>query len=172
MIAGFKAANHPLQVARDGAVDHVDDRATPSEDFAAWSERFGGFTLDVAAAPHNAKCERFYTREDDGLTRPWSGRVWCNPPYSNLGAWVSKAWSEWGKPRTELIAMLVPANRAEQRWWQEQVEPYRDRPDSPLRTEFLPGRIRFVFPPHVPAPKHNRPLFGCVLLVWSDMDKP
>lgn len=172
MIAGFQAANHPLQVARDGAVDHVDDRATPPEDFGPWAERFR-FSIDVAAAPHNAKCERFYTREDDGLHKSWSGeRVWCNPPFSDLGAWVGKAWHEWfdacGAPGAELIVMLVPANRAEQGWWQEHVEPHRDRPGSPLRTEFLPGRIRFQFPPHIEPPKHNRPLFGCVLLIWSD----
>lgn len=167
MIAGFKAQNHPLQVARDGAVDEVDDRATPPEDFATWHARWA-FTLDVAAAPHNAKCERYFTRADDGLRQPWSGRVWCNPPYSDLRSWVRKAWEEWKSGRVELIAMLIPANRAEQAWWQESIEPYRDRPGTGLRTEFLPGRIRFVFPPNVAAPKHNRPLFGCVLLVWSD----
>lgn len=168
MIAGFKAQNHPHQVARDGATDEVDDRATPPEDFAAWHARWG-FTLDVAAAPHNAKCERYFTRADDGLSQPWSGRVWCNPPFSDLRGWVRKAWEEWESGRVELIAMLVPANRSEQAWWQESIEPYRDRPGTGLRTEFLPGRIRFIFPANVAAPKHNRPLFGCVLLVWGDV---
>ena len=39
------------------------------------------FTLDVAATPENAKCEAFYTEEDDALGLAWPGRVWCNPPY-------------------------------------------------------------------------------------------
>jgi phage N-6-adenine-methyltransferase len=40
-------------------------------------------TLDVAAAAWNAKCERYFTEEDDGLTKPWDVKAsWCNPPYS------------------------------------------------------------------------------------------
>lgn len=167
MIAGFRAANHPLQVARDGARDEVDDRATPAEDFAAFESRFHGFMLDVAAAAHNAKCERYYTREDNGLEQPWdAASIWCNPPFSDLRSWVAKAWHEWQRGNAGQIVMLVPANRAEQGWWQDLVEPYRDRPDSPLQTEFLPGRMRFEFPDGVEAPKHNRPLFGCCLLIW------
>ena len=45
----------------------------------------GPFTVDVAAAPHNTKCERFYTAEQDGLAQSWAGEtVWCNPPYSSI----------------------------------------------------------------------------------------
>ena len=31
------------------------------------------FTVDVCALPENAKCERFYTPDDDGLSMPWGG---------------------------------------------------------------------------------------------------
>lgn len=31
-----------------------------------------------------------YTVEDNGLTKSWFGRVWCNPPYSNIGVWLKK----------------------------------------------------------------------------------
>lgn len=40
------------------------DPASPGADIVPW----------VPAARH-------YTRADDGLTSPWFGRVWCNPPY-------------------------------------------------------------------------------------------
>jgi hypothetical protein len=92
--------------------------------------------------------------------------VWCNPPYSNLGDWVSKAWAEW--PSSRGIVMLLPANRVEQKWWQEHVEPRRDRPDSPLKVEFLPGRMRFIRPNAVIGPKGDRPPFGCALLIWRE----
>lgn len=169
MISGFVSQNHPQQVARRGALDEVDDRATPADEFAKLYERFDGFTLDVAAAEHNTKCPVFYSRDDDGLTQPWTGRVWCNPPFSDLRAWVEKAWAEWLQPSSlgpDLIVMLVPANRAEQRWWQELVEPYRDRPDSDLHLEFLPGRMRFERPDWIPSAKGDRPPFGCCLLIW------
>jgi phage N-6-adenine-methyltransferase len=178
-ILGFKATNHPQQTARRGARDDADDRGTDPEFFASIEKRFGKFTLDVAAAPHNAKCERYYTIEDDGLEQPWRGRIWCNPPYSDCGAWVRKAWievaeaplmqaamPEWNLGAPSLIVMLLPANRVEQKWWQELVEPFRDRPGSPLRVEFLSGRMRFDRPGWIPGPKGDRPPFGCCLLIW------
>ena len=184
MIAGFKASNHPQQTGKRGADDAVDDRGTDPAFIASVEDRFGAIDLDVAAAPRNAKAPRFYTREDDGLTQPWRGQVWCNPPYSDCGAWVRKAWLEWsggsgdGYQRAhtryvwrndapELIAMLLPANRVEQGWWQDHVEPFRDRPGSHLRVEFLRGRMRFDRPDAVIGPKGDRPPFGCALLIWS-----
>lgn len=159
-----RAGNHPQQVARRGARDDIDDRGTPPDLFAQLHERFR-FTIDVAAAPHNAKLPRFFTRERSGLLHPWTGeRVWCNPPFSAIGPWVRKAWHE----RNPLTVMLVPANRTEQPWWQEHVEPYRDRCDARMfRTEFLPGRIRFLRPGQERIGPNERPLFGCALLVWN-----
>jgi phage N-6-adenine-methyltransferase len=182
-IAGFKVTNHPQQTRKNGASDHVDDRGTDPAFIAALETRFGAFDLDVAAAPHNAKAPTYYTREQDGLTQPWHGLVWCNPPYSDCGAWVRKAWQEWNPTGADSaldhhwhfardaspyrIVMLLPANRTEQAWWQEHVEPYRDRPGSPLRVEFLRGRMRFDRPGAVIGPKGDRPPFGCCLLIWG-----
>jgi phage N-6-adenine-methyltransferase len=169
-VLGYKARNHPQQTAARGAMDEVDDRGTDPVFVAELAARFGGdFTLDVAAAAHNAKCERFYTRAENGLDKPWPGRVWCNPPYShpNLALWMRKAWAEWESGRPSLIVMLLPANRVEQAWWQDLVEPFRDRPGSPLRCEFLPGRMRFVLPGKEHIGPNERPPFGCCLLIWD-----
>jgi len=173
-VVGYRARNHPQQVNKRKANDEVDDRATTQELFQPLNDRFGGFTLDVAAARHNTKCERFYTREDDGLILPWSQtasgfdqgaeRVWCNPPFSNIAPWVEKAWAE--HERTGVIAMLLPNNRAEQSWWQRMVEPYRDRDLSPLHSEFLSGRPRFIKKGQTEVGVNERPPFGLVLLIW------
>lgn len=157
----FQAKNHPQQAVADA----VDDRGTTAEDFA-WLSTIGPFTLDVAAAPHNAKCARYFTIHDDGLRQPWDGeRVWCNPPYSNIGAWVEKAWRE--HLVTDGIAMLLPANRCEQAWWQAHVEPYRDQEGSTLRVIFLPGRMRFIRSGATRVGTNERPPFGCCLLTWG-----
>ncbi len=167
-LVGFRAQNHTSQVARRGARDDVDDRGTDPAFIATLEERFGPFELDVAAAAHNAKAPRFYDRQDNGLSQPWDAdRVWCNPPYSDCGAWVRKAWVEHEAHPAGLIVMLLPANRVEQAWWQDHVEPYRDRPGSPLRVEFLRGRMRFERPAGAPVSKDDRPPFGCCLLIWQ-----
>lgn len=164
-LSGFKAKNHPQQVGRRSAVDGIDDRETAPYVFDPLHARFG-FTLDAAAASHNAKCERYFSREDDGLAQSWAGEsVWCNPPYSDVPAWVRKAWLEQSQCRA--IVMLLPANRTEQPWWQHMVEPYRDRPGSPLRVEFIAGRLRFTAPGQSRLEPNNRPPFGCCLLIWQ-----
>jgi hypothetical protein len=62
------------------------------------------FTLDVAASPGNAICEDYYSLErgQDGLKQCWYGHVWCNPPYSDIGSWVRKAWIEHSGLRTDV----------------------------------------------------------------------
>lgn len=159
-LVGFKANNHPQQKVKP----EVDDRATTPEMFAPLDARFGGFTIDVAAAAHNTKCKRFFDVEADGLAQSWAGeRVWCNPPYSSM-PWVRKAWAE--SQDAECIVMLLPANRTEQRWWQEHVEPFRDG-DGQVRVEFLPGRPRFIRKGATEVGPNERPPFGCCLLIWG-----
>lgn len=167
-LTGFHAQNHPQQTSRrwPDDIDGVDDRATHPLHFAEFNEELGPFTIDVAAAAHNTKCARYYTREQDGLAQSWAGeRVWCNPPYSDIAPWVRKAWTE--HVDADLIAMLLPANRTEQQWWQLLVEPFRDRSGSPLIARFLPGRMRFLKPGQTAVGPNQRPPFGCVLLTWQ-----
>lgn len=165
-LSGFQARNHPQQTRKRGPNPMVDDRGTDPALFARIDAGYH-FTLDVAASAANAKCERYFTSDDDGLAMPWAGqRVWCNPPYSDIRPWVEKAWTEWHAPTPpQLIVMLLPANRTEQGWWQELVEPMRDGTRS-LRVEFLPGRPRFVAPDKPGTGPNERPPFGCCLLIW------
>lgn len=164
-LARFKANNHPQQVDSRGAIASIDDRATHPLNFGPLHDRFG-FTIDVAAAPHNTKCDRFYDVAMDGLAQSWANEmVWCNPPYSDIAPWVRKAWDQHNTARG--IVMLLPANRTEQQWWQLMVEPFRDRAQSPLTVEFLPGRMRFLKPGQTAVGPNERPPFGCLLLIWS-----
>lgn len=167
-LVGFKAQNHPQQVGVAGAKEPVDDRGTDPEFFERMNRKFH-FTLDVAASERNAKCSRYFTIDDDGLAQSWAGeRVWCNPPYSDIRPWVEKAWAE--RATTNDIVMLLPANRCEQRWWQDLVERYRDLPSTPLAVLFLPGRMRFILTGHDAIKPNQRPPFGCCLLYWRGAD--
>lgn len=138
-----------------------------SEETLQVAERFAGvseFTLDVAACAEATCAFTWFAKEDDGLKQKWYGHVWCNPPFSQCGWWVAKAWDEYGDKRVDSITMLLPANRTETSWWQEHVEPWRDR-GSLLRTRFLPGRAAFAYPGSKGAVKKGS-TFGIVLLNW------
>jgi phage N-6-adenine-methyltransferase len=164
-LVGFKAQNHPQQTTRPD----FDNRSITDADFAPLQKRFR-FSIDAAASQDNAKLPRFWTVDDDALSQSWvSERVWCNPPYSNIRPWIEKAWTHRGvTKRAELIVMLLPANRTEQAWWQDLVEPsLRDRFPVTFRCEFLRGRMRFDRPDAVIGPKGDRPPFGCCLLIWG-----
>jgi len=168
-LVGFKAQNHDQQVRRRGPRPEVDDRATAPEVFGPLHDRFG-FTVDVAALPHNAKLPRYFTPEVDGLAQSWAGeRVWCNPSYSSIEPWVQKAWAEWDAG-AELIVMLLPANRTEQGWWQRHVEPARRA--RLLEVEFLPGRMRFIRAGATAIGPNERPPFGVCLLIWGSPPVP
>lgn len=145
-LIGFRSSNHPQQTARRGPNEATDDRATHPDVFRTIDARFH-FTVDVAASIDNTKCARYYTLADDGLAQSWAGeRVWCNPPYSDITPWVRKAWSEWSAHNhATCIVMLLPANRTEQAWWQDLVEPYRDG-----------GGATHCRVPSRPAPLHPR----------------
>ena len=83
---------------------------TPLEVFEPLHAEFG-FSLDVCALPQTAKCHRYYSPENDGLTQPWAPDVcWCNPPFSNPLPWVQHAHSEAEKGAT--VVMLLPADLA------------------------------------------------------------
>lgn len=126
------------------------------------------FTVDAAgcaAAPASTLIGRWWDKAADGMAQSWDGeRVWCNPPYDNIPAWVEKAWASLA-----LVVMLIPCNRTEQPWWQEMIEPHRDRTSSIIRTHFLPKRIRFLEPrDDGTVEEMGSPEFGCVLIIWKD----
>ena len=56
-------------------------------------EALGKFALDVCAPivrPWDT-ANRHFTVRDDGLSKEWKGRVWCNPPYGReTFFWISK----------------------------------------------------------------------------------
>jgi len=96
----------------------TDEWSTPPEFFNQLNAEFS-FNLDACATPENAKCERFFTRADDGLAQRWTGRVWCNPPYDReIGHWMQKALESAGAGDCELAVCVVPA-RTDTAWWHE-----------------------------------------------------
>lgn len=87
-------------------------------------------TLDVCATPDNAKCARYFTKDEDGLTQDWRGVCWMNPPYGReIGKWVRKA-ATCGAT----VIALLPA-RTDTAWWHDYV--------MGNEITFIRGRLKF-----------------------------
>lgn len=110
--------------------------ATPQRFFDDLDAEFH-FTLDACATDANAKCKRYYTREDDGLVQDWSGEcVWCNPPYGKtIGQWMRKCSEEAKKPNTTIVALLP--SRTDTRWFHDHIY------NKAKEIRFIKGRLKF-----------------------------
>ena len=109
---------------------------TPQPFFDKLNDEFH-FDLDVCALPENAKCSRYFTPSEDGLKQPWTGNVWCNPPYGrDIVKWIRKAADEIQKD-ANVIVLLVHA-RTDTRWFHDYLY---EKPNVELR--FVRGILKF-----------------------------
>ncbi|NDD55916.1 adenine methyltransferase [bacterium] len=105
---------------------------TPKDFFDEYNDLYK-FETDVCAIKENAKCDRFFTPEQDGLKQEWTGICWMNPPYGReIGKWVKKAYESSLTGAT--VVCLIPA-RTDTRWWHD----YCMRGD----VKFIRGRLKF-----------------------------
>ena len=106
--------------------------STPQKFYDNYNQTYN-FDLDVCATKDNAKCNKYYTEEDDGLSQDWKGTVWMNPPYGReIGKWMKKAYESSLAGST--IVCLVPS-RTDTKWWHD----YAMKGDI----TFIKGRLKF-----------------------------
>lgn len=96
-------------------------------------DELGPFDLDPCAAdPRPFDCATVnYTEADDGLSKPWRGFVWCNPPY---GPWVG-TWLERMRQHAHGIALVFA--RTETKAMQAALH-------AADAVFFLAGRLKFL----------------------------
>lgn len=132
---------------------------TPPGLFAELNKKYH-FTLDVAATDENALCERYYTREKDGLSQSWQteGAVWCNPPYGrDIEKWMRKAYKE--SRRGQTIVTLIPA-RTDMQWFHKYVYPY-------AKLVFIKGRLHYGAGG---VPSKNAAAFPSMIAIFNDKE--
>jgi site-specific DNA-methyltransferase (adenine-specific) len=118
-----------------------DDWETPHDLYAKLHKEFD-FELDPCCNLQNRKCATFITT--DGLSEHWLGkRVFCNPPYSNLKAWVRKCYGE-SLMHGSLCVMLIPARTDTKVWHSYIWDNLTHKPRTGVEVRLLPGRLRFV----------------------------
>lgn len=107
--------------------------STPQDLFDSLDIEFE-FTLDVCASAVNAKCPKFFTVDDDGLSKEWTGNCWMNPPYGReIGKWMRKAYESSLAGAT--VVCLIPS-RTDTAWWHDFV-----MKASEIR--YVRGRLKF-----------------------------
>ena len=109
--------------------------STPQGLFDKLNEEFG-FTLDPCATADNAKCQRYFTKEQNGLTQDWSNEVvFMNPPYGgHTGKWLAKAWHD--SLRGAVVVCLIVSS-TDRSYWHDYIFPHA------TEIRWLRGRITF-----------------------------
>jgi len=94
---------------------------TPAEYADLARDVMGGIDLDPASCEQANEvigASKFYTKDDDGLLKDWSGRVWLNPPYSRdlMPAFVEKLKNSFVDGSVQQ-AVLVSHNNTDTAWF-------------------------------------------------------
>lgn len=127
----------------------TDEWATPPAFVRPLAEAVGGFDLDPASgAERSPVAEETYTEADDGLSTPWHGRVWCNPPYSDVEKWVHRAVDQSKRPEVDTILLLCKGDSSTN-WWQSAISEAEIVAMIDRRLSFGNGSDSAPFPSHV-----------------------
>ncbi|MBN2291803.1 MAG: DUF3102 domain-containing protein [Pirellulales bacterium] len=153
-----EARNTKPHVAHNGGNN---EWYTPKLYIDAVRKVLGGIDLDPASceeANRVVRANKFYSVEDDGLTQPWAGRVWMNPPYSpdKITAFCEKLITELDDGNVTSACVLVN-NATETRWFQGLCH-------EAEAVCFPMSRVKFWHP----NGKTSAPLQGQAILCFGD----
>jgi phage N-6-adenine-methyltransferase len=94
---------------------------TPAYVIEAARAVLGDIDLDPAScakANETVQAAEYFTEEDDGLNRPWHGRVWLNPPYQGkAGAFASKLAESYASGDIKAGILLITALTTDTQWF-------------------------------------------------------
>lgn len=153
-----------------------DQWRTPDPLWWGINSMFGPFVLDLFADESNAKCEAYYSAEDNALSQNWSerlaelnGAAYANPPYSRASQYDGHYITGMRQIMAHTLAMrgaggryvfLIKAATGEV-WWPEDAD----------HIAFIRGRISFDLPawyrPEEGQPSESSAGFGAAVAVFD-----
>jgi hypothetical protein len=131
---------------------------TPPEYIEAATACLGCIDVDPASceiANQTVQAVRYYSQEDNGLTQPWAGKVWINPPYAQplILQFAQALLNKFAGGEVE-SAIWLSNNATETAWFQQLM--------TAASAICLPKtRVKFLDPAGQPA---AQPLQGQVLI--------
>lgn len=135
---------------------------TPPEFIDAARDAMGSIDVDPAScdiANRTVKAKTFYSAEQDGLSKPWHGNVWMNPPYAQpLVSHFADAVSMKYEAKEIKRACVLVNNATETAWFQRMLE-------CAAAVCLLRGRVRFLDPDGKPS---GAPLQGQAVVYLGD----
>jgi hypothetical protein len=122
---------------------------TPEEYIGRVRKVMGGIDLDPASCPaanEVVQAAEFFSREDDGLSRSWHGRVFMNPPYAQpyIQRFIEKLIDHVVAGEVSQAVALVN-NATETRWGQLLLK-------HASAVCFPAGRVKFWHPDKTSVP--------------------
>lgn len=147
--AGLATATGTAHVSRNSGDN---EWYTPAKYIGAAVAVMGGIDLDpasAAAANEIVGATQIWTKDDDGLVKPWRGRLWMNPPYAQplVGSFCTRIAREYDTTRAGAVtqACVLVNNATETTWFQEMT--------AQASAMCLPrGRVEFWHPQKKSAP--------------------
>lgn len=173
----YCAALEALRAAPTHKLKEVGDQwRSPDRLWWGINSKYGPFVLDLFADASNAKCEAFYTAEDNALTQNWSARLaelngaaFANPPYSRASQHDGQYITGMRHIIAHTMAMreaggsyvfLIKAATGEV-WWPEEAD----------HIAFIRGRVSFDLPdwyrPAPGQPPGSSAGFGAAIAVFD-----
>jgi len=160
--AASKSADRKPHVSHNGG-DH--EWYSPKSYIEAARAVLGTIDLDPASSAMANKmvlADKFFTADDDGLSKAWHGNVWLNPPYAQplCASFIEKLVDEYILENVT-AALLLVNNATETQWFQMAAR-------SATAICFPDKRVRFL----KPDGEKGQPLQGrAVLYFGSDESK-
>jgi len=134
---------------------------TPAEYIKAAKEVMGCIDLDPASsdlANPVVGASQYFTKEDDGLTKDWCGRVWMNPPYASglIHQFCDKLADHYNAGQV-VEAIVLVNNATETNWFNVLIE-------CASAVMFPKGRVKYT----TPSGETGAPLQGQALIYMGE----
>lgn len=134
---------------------------TPEKYIDLARQVLGVIDLDPAScelANETVKAERYYSEQDNGLTKEWTGRVWMNPPYGSdlIGQFTEKFAKEY--TAGNITEGIVLVNNATETAW------FCNMMAAASAVVFPRGRIRY----NSPTKESNAPIQGQAFIYFGE----